>query len=77
MKEPTSSCECCIIAKKQRDNLSKGVSQRAHAPLELVHTDLGGPLETKSIGGSYYFLTFIPTSSSRPRNSFSMTLPQK
>jgi hypothetical protein len=27
--------------------------------LELVHTDLCGPMQTDSIGGSFYFLTFI------------------
>jgi hypothetical protein len=59
MKEPESSCECCIIAKQHRDSFPKGMSRRAHAPLELIHTDLVGPMQTQSIGGSYYFLTFI------------------
>ena len=27
--------------------------------LEIVHTDLCCPMQTKSLGGSHYFLTFI------------------
>jgi hypothetical protein len=27
--------------------------------LELVHTDLCGPMQTRSLGGAYYFLLFI------------------
>ena len=35
------------------------MSYRAWAPLEIVHTYLCGPIQTPSLGGSIYFLTFI------------------
>lgn len=51
-------CEDCIIGKQQREpfNVSKKQSKDI---LELIHTDLCGPMEQTSIGGSKYFLTFI------------------
>ena len=27
--------------------------------LELVHSDVGGPMKTESLGGARYFVTFI------------------
>jgi hypothetical protein len=59
IQEPTSSCESCILEKQHMDSFPRGVSYREKAPLELVHTDLCGPMQTQSLGGSYYFLTFI------------------
>ena len=59
IKEPASTCECCILGKQHHENFPKGVSYREKKPLELVHTDLCGPMRTQSIGGSCYFLTFI------------------
>lgn len=59
MKELANSCECCIITKQHRDSFPKSMSRRAHSTLELIHIDLCGSMQTQSIGGSYYFLTFI------------------
>ncbi len=36
-----------------------GGGTRAKEPLDLVHTDVCGKLNTKSLGGAEYFLTFI------------------
>ena len=47
------------MGKKHREIFPKGVSYRAKKPLELVHTDLCGPMRTQSIGESCYFLNFI------------------
>jgi hypothetical protein len=35
------------------------MSYRAWAPLEIVYTDLCGLMQTPSLGGNIYFLTFI------------------
>lgn len=59
IKEPSSTYECCILGKQHCESFPKGVAYRAKHPLELVHTDLFGPMRTQSIGGSCYFLTFI------------------
>ena len=36
-----------------------GKSYRAKHPLEIVHSDLCGPMPTPSLSGKLYFLTFI------------------
>ena len=53
-----NTCEDCITGKLHRDNFPSSTS-RAKEQLELVHTDLCGPMQTQSIGGIFYFLTFI------------------
>jgi hypothetical protein len=35
------------------------MSYRTWAPLEIVHTDLCGPLKTPPLEGNIYFVTFI------------------
>lgn len=57
--QPTNSCESCIMAKQHRESFPVGRSNKARVPLELVHTDICGPMQTPSLGGSLYFLTFI------------------
>lgn len=37
----------------------KNIGSRATAPLELIHSDLCGPMETPSMGGARYFISFI------------------
>ena len=34
-------------------------SHTTKAPLEMVHTDLCGPMQTPSLTGNVYFMTFI------------------
>ena len=52
-------CEGCIFGKQHRDNFPVEKSYRAHTPLEIVHSDISGPMQTSSIGGCNYFLIFI------------------
>lgn len=52
---PDNTCESCILAKKHRDNFPKGVSYRAKTQLEIVHIELCGPMQTKSLGGTTTF----------------------
>ena len=51
-------CEPCVLGKMQRASFPKKSETRAHDPLELVHTDVCGPIQVPSIGGSKYFVTF-------------------
>ena len=51
-------CESCIMGKFIRKPFQL-LQRRATRPLELVHTDLCGPMETTSTGGARYFMTFI------------------
>jgi hypothetical protein len=52
-------CEGCVKGKHHREKFDQGEAWRAKHPLELVHTDLCGPMQVESIGGNRYFLTFI------------------
>lgn len=59
IEKPDRICEGCILGKQHRESFPAGKSIRANKPLEIIHSDLCGPMQTPSIGGSYYFLTFI------------------
>ena len=56
--EQSNTCEDCIIGKHQKDSFPTSTSQ-AKEQLELVHTDLCGPMQTQSIGSNFYFMAFI------------------
>eukprot|EP01018_Ginkgo_biloba_P003117 Gb_13352 [translate_table: standard] len=51
-------CEGCIYGKQHRDCFSV-LKFKAREPLELVHTDLCGPMRTLTMGKVRYFMTFI------------------
>lgn len=52
------TCEICIEGKQSRQPFERSMNKSTEV-LELVHPDLCGPMETTSIGGSKYFITFI------------------
>ena len=52
-------CEGYLIGKQHRDAFPIGVMMRAQAPLEIIHIDLLGKMQTPSLHNGYYFLTFI------------------
>lgn len=56
---PDEVCEGCILGKHHRPSFSKEIRWRASRLLEIVHTDVCGPLNPVSTGGNQYFLTFI------------------
>lgn len=53
-----STCSTCCEGKQSRLPF-KHVGSRANEILELIHTDICGPMEVASIGGSKYFLLFV------------------
>jgi GAG-pre-integrase domain len=52
-------CEGCVIGKHSINSFPKMTEYRAKKPLELVHTDICGPIKPNSIGENRYFITFI------------------
>ncbi|XP_049346101.1 uncharacterized protein LOC125810676 [Solanum verrucosum] len=52
-------CEECVVGKQHRSQFPKGKSWRANSVLELVHSDICGPINPISNGGKKYFITFI------------------
>lgn len=65
IRNSCDKCETCILDKQHRLPFNSKNSRRARYPLELVHTDLVGPMQVTSIGGSTYFMTFIDDFSHR------------
>ena len=53
-----SFCEACVKGKCHRlpHHLQKAIKSKEK--LQLVHTDVCGPMQTQSFGGSCYFITF-------------------
>ncbi|XP_039135312.1 uncharacterized protein LOC120272535 [Dioscorea cayenensis subsp. rotundata] len=52
-------CEACALGKQAHRAFPKGQAYRATTPLELVHGDLVGPMQTPSYGGNLYFFLLI------------------
>jgi len=56
---PKHVCEGCILGKMQRASFPKDGSVRAECKLQLIHSDVCGPMQTPSFGNYLYFVTFI------------------
>ncbi|CAL5403117.1 unnamed protein product [Camellia sinensis] len=52
-------CEGCVVGKQHRNAFPKGRAWRAKKVLELVHSDICGPINPPSNGNNRYFITFI------------------
>ena len=56
--ESLDACEPCLLGKMTKTSFS-GTMERAADLLEIIHTDVCGPMNIKACGGYHYFLTFI------------------
>jgi hypothetical protein len=52
-------CEGCILGKQHKHSFPKDGATRATKVLEIVHSDICGPMKNMSLDGARYFLTFI------------------
>ena len=50
-------CENCIAGKTTKKPFSKGI--RAEKPLQLIHSDICGPMNVRVKYRASYFITFI------------------
>ena len=57
--DTTDFCEACIKGKHKKSPFQVHGSRRATELLDLVHSDVCGKLNTRSLGGAEYFVTFI------------------
>ena len=55
--ESFDTCEPCLIGKMTK-TLFFGTMERANDLLEIIHTDVCGPMSVEARGGYRYFLTF-------------------
>ena len=52
------NCDGCALGKMCRNTFPKKSQTKTSRPLELIHSDVCGPMNVDSIGGSKYMLTF-------------------
>ena len=52
-------CENCVYGKQKRVKFLRVRKEKRSKKLELVHTDVWGPSQVSSLGGSRYYVTFI------------------
>lgn len=52
-------CEACVEGKLSRKPFKPVGKIRSRRKLQLIHSDICGPMQAESIGGSKYFVTFI------------------
>src|SRR3984885_14576424 len=55
----TKECECCIQSKMTRKAFPKKSESKTTEILDLIHTDVCGPMQTVTPGGKKYFMTMI------------------
>lgn len=67
-------CAECLAGKQHRASFPQKSENRAKAPLELVHSDLVGPLPVQSLHGSKYICVFTDD---YPRKSWTYFLKAK
>ena len=55
--ESLDACEPCLMGKMTKTRFSRTM-ERATGLLEIIHTDVRGPMSVEARGGYRYFLTF-------------------
>ena len=55
--ESLGTCKPCLMGKMTKTPFS-GTMERATNLLEIIHTDVCGPMNIEARGGYHYFLTF-------------------
>ncbi len=63
-------CSGCALGKQTRQSFPKNEATRAKQLLEIVHSDVCGPMPEQSLGGKRYFVSFIDDKSRLARLYF-------
>jgi hypothetical protein len=56
---PTELCEDCVEFKQHRNTFNQKVESRSTDKLEIIYTDVCGPMQCDSLGGNKYFVSLI------------------
>src|SRR4051812_20219851 len=67
-------CEACVKGKQHRNLLPSQSTTRAKEILEIVHSDVCGPMSQNSVRGARYFVTFIDD---KTRKTFAYLIKSK
>ena len=53
------NCEGSTLGKQHRNSFLKKNQHKSSEPLEIIHSNVCGPMSVNSVGCSRYFVTFI------------------
>ncbi|KAK2404089.1 hypothetical protein QL285_053465 [Trifolium repens] len=56
---PVETCTTCLLGKQPRDSFKNHLPMRSSEVLNVVHSDICGPIDVLSTGGNKYFMTFV------------------
>jgi hypothetical protein len=59
LKNEKVACDGCALGKMHRDEFPSNPDKKKRDVLYIVHTDVCGPMQTRSLGGAFYFMLFI------------------
>ncbi|GAU36929.1 hypothetical protein TSUD_332020 [Trifolium subterraneum] len=59
MNAPDEICEECVHSKHPRGSFRKYAMSKTKSTLEIVYSDVCGPMQVDSIGGNKYFVSFV------------------
>jgi transposase InsO family protein len=59
LKNENVSCDGCALGKMHRDEFLSNPDRKKKDVLDRVHTCVCGPMQTRSLGGAFYFMLFI------------------
>jgi transposase InsO family protein len=59
IKDSSTECDICLQMKAVRLKFDKSERPKASGKLDVVHTDICGPMRIPSVGGARYFITFL------------------
>ena len=57
--EQINFCELCVKGKMTKTKFGISKEKRTRQKLQLIHSDVCGPMQTSSYGGKHYFVMFI------------------
>ncbi|GAU22332.1 hypothetical protein TSUD_106600 [Trifolium subterraneum] len=56
---PVDTCTTCLLGKHPRSPFKSNLPMRSSEVLNVVHSDICGPIDVLSTGGNKYFITFV------------------
>ena len=56
---PNEVCDECLQAEQHKNSFSEDAGSRSKATLEVIYSNVCGPIQVDSMGGNKYFVTFI------------------
>ena len=59
LKNKHIECEACVLGKQHREEFPVHKEKTQREIIELIHTDVCGPMQTLSLGGTRYFLISV------------------